>query len=119
MVERIAGIFIDGIAGMENTVVTVASVTGALSGWRTLTSSLFSPAVAAAKNVSFQPENGRVGGTAVAVASDEAGRSGRPDPWKRERLIDVGADLVIPDYRDWPPLLDYLWGEGGAAIRAP
>jgi len=29
------------------------------------------------------------GGVAVAVASDEAGRSGRPDPWKRERLINV------------------------------
>ncbi|MCS7306005.1 MAG: HAD family hydrolase [Thermoguttaceae bacterium] len=50
-----------------------------------------------------------VGGTAVAVASDEAGRSGRPDPWKRSRLIGAGADLVIPDYRDWKPLLDYLW----------
>ena len=52
-----------------------------------------------------------VGGTAVAVASDEAGRSGRPDPWKRDRLIGVGADLVIPDYRDWPALVGYLWGE--------
>lgn len=52
-----------------------------------------------------------VGGTAVAVASDEAGRSGQPDPWKRERLIRAGADLVIPDYRDWKPLLTYLWGE--------
>ncbi len=51
-----------------------------------------------------------VGGTAVAVASDEAGRSGKPDPWKRQRLIGAGADLVIPDYRDWRPLLDYLWG---------
>ena len=27
-----------------------------------------------------------VGGLAVAVASDEAGRSGRADPWKRDRL---------------------------------
>ena len=51
------------------------------------------------------------GGTAVAVASDEAGRSGRPDAWKRDRLIGVGADLVIPDYRDWQVLLRYLWGE--------
>ena len=49
------------------------------------------------------------GGTAVAVASDEAGRSGNPDPWKRDRLIGAGADLVIPDYRDHGPLLDYLW----------
>ena len=53
-----------------------------------------------------------VGGTAVAVASDEAGRSGKPDPWKRDRLIGVGADLVIPDYRDWQTLIDYLWEEG-------
>lgn len=51
------------------------------------------------------------GGTAVAVASDEAGRSGRPDPWKRDRLVGVGADLVIPDYQDWKALTAYLWGE--------
>jgi phosphoglycolate phosphatase len=50
-----------------------------------------------------------VGGTAVAVASDEAGRSGRPDPWKRERLIGVGADIIIPDFREGTALLDYLW----------
>jgi len=53
-----------------------------------------------------------VGGTAVAVASDEAGRSGRPDAWKRDRLIGAGADVVIPDYRDWPALVAYLWGDG-------
>lgn len=52
-----------------------------------------------------------VGGTAVAVASDEAQKSGRPDPWKRERLIGVGADLVVPHYRDWQTLIAYLWGE--------
>ncbi|NQU20261.1 MAG: HAD family hydrolase [Candidatus Nealsonbacteria bacterium] len=50
-----------------------------------------------------------VGGTAVAVASDESGRSGKADPWKRDRLIGVGAHLVIPDYRDGLALLDYLW----------
>lgn len=49
-----------------------------------------------------------VGGTAIAVASDEAGRSGKPDPWKRERLVGVGADIVIPDYRHHAELLDYL-----------
>lgn len=54
-----------------------------------------------------------VGGTAVAVASDEAGRSGKPDPWKRDRLIGVGADLVIPDYQDWQQLIRYLWKEEG------
>jgi phosphoglycolate phosphatase-like HAD superfamily hydrolase len=49
------------------------------------------------------------GGLAVAVASDETARSGRCDAWKRERLIGAGADLVIPDYRESAPLLDYLW----------
>jgi phosphoglycolate phosphatase len=51
-----------------------------------------------------------VGGTAVAVASDEAGRSGRPDAWKRDRLIGVGADLVIPDFREASALMQYLFG---------
>jgi beta-phosphoglucomutase-like phosphatase (HAD superfamily) len=50
-----------------------------------------------------------VGGLAVAVASDEAGRSGRPDPWKRDRLIGAGADLVIPDFRDYDALVACLW----------
>jgi len=49
------------------------------------------------------------GGTAIAVASDEAGRSGKPDQWKRDRLIGVGADVVIPDFRDFAALCDYLW----------
>ena len=52
------------------------------------------------------------GGLAVAVASDEAGRSGRPDPWKRERLIGAGADLVIPDYREAGRLVDFIWSCG-------
>lgn len=52
-----------------------------------------------------------VGGVAVAVASDEAGRSGQPDAWKRERLIGAGADVVVPDYREHGPLLDYLWND--------
>jgi phosphoglycolate phosphatase len=52
-----------------------------------------------------------VGGIAVAVASDEAGRSGKPDAWKRDRLIGVGADVVIPDYHDWSVLVRYLWNE--------
>jgi len=48
------------------------------------------------------------GGTAVAVASDESARSGKPDAWKRQRLIGVGADVVIPDYREWRELLEFL-----------
>ena len=48
----------------------------------------------------------RSAGLAVAVASDEANNgSGRMDEWKRERLSGVGADVVIPDFRDAAPLL--------------
>jgi phosphoglycolate phosphatase-like HAD superfamily hydrolase len=54
-----------------------------------------------------------VGGVAVAVASDESARSGKPDAWKRDRLIGAGADVVIPDYQDHQPLLAYLWNAGG------
>jgi len=49
-----------------------------------------------------------VGGTAVAVASDEASRSGKPDPWKRDRLVSIGADIVIPDFQEQEKLVDYL-----------
>lgn len=46
------------------------------------------------------------GGLAVAVASDEANNgSGRMDEWKRKRLLGVGADVVVPDYRDAATLL--------------
>jgi phosphoglycolate phosphatase len=51
------------------------------------------------------------GGLAVAVASDEARNgSGRMDEWKRQRLTSVGADVVIPDFRDAIPLLNLLTG---------
>ncbi|MBT4867074.1 MAG: HAD family hydrolase [Planctomycetaceae bacterium] len=49
------------------------------------------------------------GGIAVAVASDESGRSGKADAWKRERLIGVGADVVIPDFREFDALCNHLW----------
>jgi phosphoglycolate phosphatase len=53
-----------------------------------------------------------VGGMAVAVASDEANNgSGRMDEWKRQRLLGVGADMVIPDYRDAPALLKLIFGD--------
>lgn len=52
-----------------------------------------------------------VGGFAVAMATDEAANgSGNVDPWKRERLLGVGAQVVLPDYRDAIPLVDYLLG---------
>jgi len=51
-----------------------------------------------------------VGGLAVAVASDEAHNgSGRFDEWKYRRLLGVGADVVIPDFRDAEALLKCLW----------
>jgi len=51
-----------------------------------------------------------VGGLAVAVASDEAHNgSGRMDEWKRSRLLGVGADLVIPDFRDGDALLNLIF----------
>lgn len=66
-------------------------------------------------------ENTRqIGGLAVAVASDEAHNgSGRFDPWKRERLLGVGAHVVIPDYRDAVALVDYLLGIGSGSRRNP
>jgi phosphoglycolate phosphatase-like HAD superfamily hydrolase len=49
------------------------------------------------------------GGLAVAVASDEARNgSGEFDDWKRRRLLQVGADVVIPDYRDATALLERI-----------
>jgi phosphoglycolate phosphatase len=52
-----------------------------------------------------------VGGLAVAVASDEANNgSGRYDEWKFRRLMGVGADLAIPDFRDAEPLLRLIFG---------
>ncbi len=58
-----------------------------------------------------------VGGYAVGVATDEARRSGKPDAWKRQRLIGAGADLIIPDYADAVPLIDYLWSESSGGPR--
>lgn len=52
----------------------------------------------------------QVGGVAVAVASDEANNgSGRMDEWKRQRLLGVGADICIPDYRDLDALFALLF----------
>ena len=52
-----------------------------------------------------------VDGLAVALATDEAHNgSGRFDEWKRRRLREVGADVVIPDFRDGAPLLTRIFG---------
>ena len=52
----------------------------------------------------------QAGGLAVAVASDEVNNgSGRIDEWKRQRLLGVGADVVIPDFRDGEALLEKIF----------
>jgi phosphoglycolate phosphatase-like HAD superfamily hydrolase len=50
----------------------------------------------------------RVGGVAVAVASDEVKRQGI-HAWKRDRLVRAGADLVIGDYRQADWLMNWLF----------
>ena len=53
----------------------------------------------------------RVGGLAIAVASEESGnRPGEVDAAKRALLLEVGADAVIPDYHDMPALLAAIFG---------
>ena len=52
----------------------------------------------------------RMGGVAVAVASDEVNRRG-VHAWKRDRLVRAGADVVIPEYRRHERLLRYLFAE--------
>ena len=52
----------------------------------------------------------KVGGVAVAVASDEENRRG-VNTWKRNRLVQAGADIVIPEYRRGPRLLRFLFAE--------
>ena len=49
----------------------------------------------------------KVGGLAVGVASDEEQRLGI-NAWKRERLIQAGADLIVGDYRHREQLLDMM-----------
>jgi phosphoglycolate phosphatase len=51
------------------------------------------------------------GGISVGVASNEANRHGI-DIRKRKRLIDAGADIIIPDFRNQDKLVAYLFAEG-------
>ena len=53
----------------------------------------------------------RVGGVAVAVASDEEKRQGI-HAWKRDRLVRAGADVVIGDYRCIDELMNRLFHAG-------
>ena len=51
------------------------------------------------------------GGLAVGVATDESARNGRTDAWKRERLVGVGADVIVPDFGETAALLNWMWNE--------
>ena len=56
-------------------------------------------------------ETKNAGGLAVAVASDEENNgSGRPDPWKREQLLQAGADAVAADFQAADDLLKMIFG---------
>jgi len=51
-----------------------------------------------------------VGGIAVGLATREP-QCDRADPWKRERLIESGADYIIPNYLCWDKLKEHLFAE--------
>lgn len=50
----------------------------------------------------------QIQGFAVGVASDETNRNG-VDQWKRNRLLQAGADVIIPDYRELDELCEFLF----------
>jgi len=52
-------------------------------------------------------ETKKVGGIAIGMAVDEDRREGI-DEWKRNRLIEYGADVILPDFREYDRLLSYL-----------
>jgi len=52
-----------------------------------------------------------VGSIAVGVASDEVNRQGINE-WKRRRLIEAGADIIIPDFREHECLMPHLFESG-------
>ena len=52
-----------------------------------------------------------IGGIAVGVATDEVHRRG-VETWKRQRLIDAGAHLIVPDFAVTDRLMAWLFAEG-------
>lgn len=49
-----------------------------------------------------------VGGLALGVASDEVNRDGSINPLKRDHLLRAGADVIIPDYRNFESVFRLL-----------
>ncbi len=50
-----------------------------------------------------------LGGIAIGCASDEMQLSGQIEDWKRTRLIQAGADIIVPDYGNWHRLTEMLF----------
>ena len=62
-------------------------------------------------------QNGKgVGGLTLGVASDEANPGGIDD-WKRNRLIEAGADIIVPDFSETLALLKYIGTETAGGAR--
>lgn len=57
----------------------------------------------------------QVGGVAVGVATDEP-ECLRIDPWKRERLVAVGADYIVPNFAELDELSRHLFA--AAAVQS-
>ena len=56
-------------------------------------------------------ENGKqAGGLTVGAATVESGAGGW-DMWKKKRLLEVGADLLVPDWQEADRLLIHLFAE--------
>lgn len=59
---------------------------------------------------SIETQNAKeLGGIAIGCATDEANRSGKVENWKRDRLIDAGADVIVADYHNWAHLSELLF----------
>jgi len=59
-----------------------------------------------------------VGGVAVGAATDEYKRAGINE-WKRNRLVQAGADVIVPEFREYKELVGYLMAEGRAEDAVP
>ncbi len=58
-------------------------------------------------------ESKQLGGVAVAICSDEEENgSGVMDAYKRQQLLEAGADAALPDFREANLLVDHLLGKG-------
>ncbi len=55
-------------------------------------------------------DTARAGGISIGVASNEAERQGI-DEWKRNRLIQAGAHMIIPDFREQEKVVAFLCNE--------